>query len=325
MGQGEICPRECQCWKSIYDADSKVIISTALAGLGLIANRALEREEIIAAFGESIVLRGRAADEAHELIINYNTMCTVGRGFQYSIRRKLASETTHTIVMPSADRLLALAQRGISPDLRRSLNQGTGTRGWAHLANHTCCARHCNARLEVLSVANTDIGEYDSQDTEVGAVLRANRSIPIHDTILTCYRDSEGEGPHDQLLRERQTLARILDCQCCECTGKCGSKQSGGAQITPVPVKREIMLFIGKPKERSKMISNQVPVKAARDDRKRKTCTPLTVPRRYATTPRLVEQPPEDVPLARHTPPGSFSLRDGQSTTFLFGHFPGDS
>jgi len=175
-------------------SDSQVIIGTASAGLGLIANRALERDEIIAAFGESIILRGRATDKAHELIINYYTMCTVGRGFQYSIRRKLASETTHTMVMPSADRLLALAQRGISSDLRRALNQGTGTRGWAHLANHTCCARHRNARLEVLSVASTDIGEYDFQDTEVVAVLRANRFIPVHavhDTILTCYRDTE--------------------------------------------------------------------------------------------------------------------------------------
>jgi hypothetical protein len=90
MDQGELCPRECRCWNSIYDTDSKVIIGTASAGLGLIANRALERDRIIAAFGESIILRGRAADEAHELIINFNTMCTVGRGFQYSIRRKLA-------------------------------------------------------------------------------------------------------------------------------------------------------------------------------------------------------------------------------------------
>jgi len=63
MGQGEICPRECRCWNSIYDADPEVIIGTASAGLGLIANRALERDEIIAAFGESIILRGRAADE----------------------------------------------------------------------------------------------------------------------------------------------------------------------------------------------------------------------------------------------------------------------
>ena len=110
------------CWNSIYDTDSKVIIGTASAGLGLKANRAIERDEIITAFGESIILRGRAAEEAHELIKNYNTMCTVGRGFQYSIRRKLASETTHTIVIPSADRLLALVQRGISPDLRRALN-----------------------------------------------------------------------------------------------------------------------------------------------------------------------------------------------------------
>ena len=36
-----------------------------------------ERDEIIAAFGESIILRGRAADEAHELKINFNTECTV--------------------------------------------------------------------------------------------------------------------------------------------------------------------------------------------------------------------------------------------------------
>jgi len=135
----------------------------------------------------------------------------------------------------------------------------------------------------VLLVASTDIGEYDSQDTEVVAVLRANRFIPVHDTILTCYRDTEGRGPHDQLLRERQTLARIFDCQCCECTGKCGSKQSGGAQITPVPVE------------------------AARDDRKRKPCTPLTVPRRHAKMPRLVEQSPEEVPLARHTQRAGFT------------------
>jgi len=137
---GELCPRECRCWNSIYDTDSKVIVGAASAGLGLTANKALERDEIIAAFGESIILRGRVADEAHELIINFKTTCTVGRGFQYSVRRKLASKTTHSIVMPSADRLLALSQRGISLDLHKALNQGTGSRAWAHLANHTCCA-----------------------------------------------------------------------------------------------------------------------------------------------------------------------------------------
>jgi len=102
----------------------------------------------------------------------------------------------------------------------------------------------------VLSVANTDIGEYDFHDTEVFAVLRANRFIPIHDTILTCYRDTEGGGPYEQLLKERQTHARLFDCQCCECISTCGPKQSGGAQNTPVPAK------------------------IARDNRKRKTCTP---------------------------------------------------
>jgi len=127
MGQGELCPQECQCWNFIHDTDSKVIVGTVSAGLGLTANKALELDEIIAAFRESLILTGRAAEEAHELIINFNTTCTVGRGFQYPIRRKLASETTHSIVMPSTDRLLALSQRGISPDLRKALNQGTGS------------------------------------------------------------------------------------------------------------------------------------------------------------------------------------------------------
>jgi len=119
-----------------------------LEGLSLIANRApgLEPDEVIAAFEESVILKGRVADEAHELIVNFNTTCTFGRGFQYSIRRKLASEIIHLIVMPSADRLLALSQRGISPGLRKALNQGTGDRGWAHLATHTCCARHRNSK-----------------------------------------------------------------------------------------------------------------------------------------------------------------------------------
>jgi len=273
-------------FSSIHDTDSKVIVGTASAGLDLKANKALERDEIIAAFGESIILRRRTADEAHELIINFNTTCTVGRGFQYSIRRKLASETTHSIVMPSADCLLALSQRGISPDLQKALNQGTGSRGWAHLANHTCCARHRNARLEVLSVASTDIGEYDSQDTKVVAVLRANRFMPIHDTIFTCYRNTEGGGPHEQLLKERQTLATLFDCQCCECTGKCGPEQSGGAQNTPVPAKM------------------------GRDDRKRKTtCTPSTVRRRNAMMSRRVEQLLEDVPPAWHTQRAGFTIQ----------------
>ena len=86
------------------------------------------------------------------------------------------------MVMPSADHLLALSQQGISAGLRKALKQGTGDRGWAHLASHTCCARHRNARLEVLSVASRDVDENGSQDTEVVAVLRANRFIPIHAT-----------------------------------------------------------------------------------------------------------------------------------------------
>jgi len=138
--------------------------------------------------------------------------------------------------MPSADRLLALSQKRFSPGLRKKLNQRKGDRGWAHLANHTCCARHRNDSLEVLSVTSSDGDENGSQATEVVAVLRVKRFIPIHATILTCYRDTEGGGSHEQLFKEKQTLARLFDCQCCECAGKCRPEQCGRG--TPATAKK---------------------------------------------------------------------------------------
>ena len=135
--------------------------------------------------------------------------------------------------MPSADRLLALSQKRFSPGLRKKLNQRKGDRGWAHLANHTCCARHRNDSLEVLSVTSSDGDENGSQATEVVAVIRVKRFIPIHATILTCYRDTQGEGSHEQLFKEKQTLARLFDCQCCEYAGKSRPEQAGGGQFTP--------------------------------------------------------------------------------------------
>jgi len=70
-------PRPSACWNSIHDTDSKVIVGTSSAGLSLTANRALKQDEIIAAFGKSIILRRRAADEAHEFMINVNTDKTI--------------------------------------------------------------------------------------------------------------------------------------------------------------------------------------------------------------------------------------------------------
>jgi len=128
-------------------------------------------------------------------------------------------------------------------------------------------------QLQVLPVASSDVDENDSHDTEVVAVLRPNRFIPIHDTILTCYRDTEGGGSHEQLLKERQTLARLFDCQCRECTGKCWPEQVGGGQNTPVPAKM------------------------GRDDQKRKTAhTPSMDICRSVTKLRRAEQLTGDTP-----------------------------
>jgi hypothetical protein len=51
----------------------------------------------------------------------------------------------------------------------------------------------------------------------------------------------------------------------------------------------------------------QFPSKQLETTTRGKTCTPLTVPSRYATMPRLVKKPPEDVPLARHTQRAGFT------------------
>jgi len=142
-------------------------------GLGLTAKKDLRKGEIIAVFGESVVLRGSIAAEAHKLITNTNTGGTPGTGFQYSIRRKLAGDTDYTIIMPEADIKLARSLPGISPALKKALSQKVGARGWAHLANHTCCHFHRNANLKILSVAGQQ-GPEQGEAHEISAILRAN-------------------------------------------------------------------------------------------------------------------------------------------------------
>jgi len=181
MGKSGLCPQGCRYWNSIHDTDPKVTVGEASEGLCLTAERDLKPDEVVSAFGKSIILKGRITDEAHELMINFHTTCTVGKGFQYSIRRKLASETDHSIVMPSADRLLALSQKGISSGLHKAPKQRTGDRGWAHLANHTCCALHRNARLEVLSVTSSDGDDNGSQATEMKMAARPLRWLPFYE------------------------------------------------------------------------------------------------------------------------------------------------
>jgi hypothetical protein len=103
--------------------------------------------------------------------------------------------------------------------------------------------------LEILSVARSNEDEQGSQSNKELAILRANSRIPTITKILTCYRDTERGpgGSSEQLAKEKHTLAKLFNCQCCECAGQCGGKENVTSQDALASVGMAIGVLKRKP------------------------------------------------------------------------------
>ena len=105
-GQMELCPEECGCGNSLRDIEAKTTRITTALGMGLKATRRIKAGEIVAAFGNSLVIT-----ERDQVRLIRNLMEThkgaVGTGFQYSVIREVSGESRDAIIMPEADRRLA--------------------------------------------------------------------------------------------------------------------------------------------------------------------------------------------------------------------------
>jgi len=163
-------------------------------GMGLVAQRDILTDEVIAVFGDAAILQEQGLTmEFADLINTYNSKHPT-RGFQYSIFKNVAGDTHQSVVIPDHDRILALEVGNISSALRASLQERSYQTGTAHLANHTCCLRHRNAGLEVVSVAEGEevappqaisslgsgvgsSGRRDGRTRTLAAILRAEKPI----------------------------------------------------------------------------------------------------------------------------------------------------
>jgi len=237
--QGELCPDSHGCSNSIQNIHTTSREAPGETGMVLVAQRDILTDEVIAVFGDAAILQEQGlTTEFADLINTYNSKHPT-RGFQYSIFKNVAGDTHQSVVIPDHDRVLALEVGNISSALRISLQERSYSRtGTAHLANHTCCSRHRNARLEVVSVVEGEdavlpqalsslgkgagpSGRRDGRTRTLAAILRAEKPIAKGATILTCYRNVSTGGTSSQLAKERDTLKKMFSCRCCQCAGPC--------------------------------------------------------------------------------------------------------
>ena len=134
----------------MYNTNNIVLETEGTTGTGLLAGRDILPNEIIAVFGNAIILQDRAlVQEFTKLINTYNHPT---RGFQYSIFYLVVGDSYPSVVIPDLDRKLAHGLPNLSKHLRSRLRNGSSMAGLAHLANHICCPHHRNSELQILSV-----------------------------------------------------------------------------------------------------------------------------------------------------------------------------
>jgi len=162
-GQMELCPEECGCGNSLRDIEAKTARITTTLGMGLKATRRIKAGEIVAAFGNSLVITERVQVRLIRNLMETHEG-TVGTGFQYSVIREVPGESGDVIIMPEADRRLALTLTNGIPSQDKNkckiiLAQRNVTKrehGLGQYSNHTCCRTHLNAKLWLVSVVRAD-------------------------------------------------------------------------------------------------------------------------------------------------------------------------
>ena len=129
--QGEWWPSSHAYSNSTYNTNNIVLATEGTTGMGVLAGRDILPNEIIAVFGNAIILQDRGlVQEFTKLINTYNTDHPT-RGFQYSIFYPVAGDSYPSAVIPDLDRKLALGLPNLSKQLRSRLRNGSSMAGLA--------------------------------------------------------------------------------------------------------------------------------------------------------------------------------------------------
>ena len=183
-----MCPSSHACSNSTYNTNNIVLETEGTTGTGLLAGRDILPNEIIAVFGNAIILQDRAlVQEFTKLINTYNHPT---RGFQYSIFYLVAGDSYPSVVIPDLDRKLAHGLPNLSKQLRSRLRNGSSMAGLAHLANHTCCPHHRNSELQILSVWQEDRTSATLQGP-AGEGSGARNSTALGRTLVASLRGTD--------------------------------------------------------------------------------------------------------------------------------------
>jgi len=243
----ELCPEECKCYNSLFEVRSKTKTVESELGVELLAARPINANEIVAVFGNGLVITEESqVRRINNLIASYEG--PVGTGFQYSVIRQVPGASTDAIVMPEADRLLALTltngesnaeKKACKLILARS-NVQIREHGLGQFSNHTCCETHLNAELWLVAEVRKDEDVLDKNGAAF-AILRASKNINQDQTISTEYRHTRSGNSTAVLAREAATLAKMFVCRCCQCSGRC---------VTPAPGSKEVTASLGENGER---------------------------------------------------------------------------
>ena len=251
--QMELCPEQCGCGNSLRDIEFKTARTTTAMGAGLVAARPIKAGEIVATFGDGLVITEEDQVRLIKNLIDTHTGA-VGAGFQYSVIRKVPGERVDAIIMPEADRLFALTLTNGTPDAdkrkcKRILalkNVVICRQGRGQFSNHTCCKTHLNAKLWLVSVARADEDiRSDKDGAAIIAILRAVRDIEVDQEILTSYRQIDSGHKEEVLERQRATLAKMFKCGCCRCLGNCPTPSDSGRVEKDMDIEADTMVPAG--------------------------------------------------------------------------------
>jgi hypothetical protein len=172
----------------------------------LIATQGIRKGEVITGFGDSSVVLGVNVSHRFGTILrNSNSQYTV----EAEMLQLLPSDPIGKIwIVPEQDRK-RLQQCKLPETIATELEVRSLITGQGQLAQHCCCPRHRNMKLELVQIkGNLTPGRW-------GVACRAARDIDPGEQLCVTY----WRGPKGQ--KNETTWREIFDCECCLCKGEC--------------------------------------------------------------------------------------------------------
>ena len=205
--EGRLCLKGCRCGNGL-PLNTSVIMCTAQGqqGVGLQATESIAEDVIIAHFGQAVAISDlKLVHEMDRIRNELDRKAVSSNQPQYTLKGQVLTaedDMEPAYVVPSED-IAAWRTLTTKPALRAALSQQGSSDGVGHLANHCCCQKHRNAKLEMV------MGTSAEDRPLIMVVVRATRNISPGEEVLVSYT---GRNSAENLW---------FECTCCLCAGEC--------------------------------------------------------------------------------------------------------